>query len=145
MLIASAFALLLGLEAAAPPPPEVPAAPQPLPRPPSTGENPYHPLVRTVHSSYRCRDGTRSITIAYENYPKGRVTALTRNGKAASKDVVDRVNEMLTPIGLLASVFPQCGSRFDSLYLSEPVGGKQTNIWVVWSPEEARLIVSRRE
>ena len=137
---AMVLALLLALQVGASVPPEAPTVRRPLPTPPPTGENPRNPVSRTVLTTYACTDGTRSFVVQYEQIPTGRITSLSRNGKAAAPRLVDQVNALLKPFNLISSIYPQCGSRQDSLFVTGLVDKQQTTVWIVWSLDNANLV-----
>lgn len=102
-----------------------PAAPvRPLPPPPPpAAEHHYSPGSRTVHTTYTCMDGARSVALQYGQVPK-----------------VDEVNRLIERFAQVAGVYPQCGRRDDSLFVSEVLGTRKMIMWIAWTEDVVHLV-----
>lgn len=108
--------------------------------PPPVAEHHYNAGSRTVHTTYTCMDGSRSITVHYDQAGKGRVTSMSRNGYLALPAVIAKVNELLGYLDSVSAVHPQCGSRDDALAASGRKNRAHAGILIEWSPDQAEML-----
>lgn len=113
--------------------------PPPPPPPVSIPEHHYNAGSRTVHITYTCMDGYRSITMQYDQTPKGRITSLSRNGYLATREVVDKANAVLSYLDYVSALYPQCSSKDDTIAASGRKNKAHAGILIRWSPTEAHM------
>lgn len=110
------------------------------PPPPATGPHHYNPGSRTVHTTYTCMDGARSVTLHYGQVPKGQATSLSRNGLLMSPAAVEQLNRILAPFDSVFDIYPQCGTGTDLMYVTGVIGARRTRIEIHWSPRSVELV-----
>jgi hypothetical protein len=119
--------------------PQVTDVRPPPPPPVVFPEHHRNPQSRIVNTNYACTDGTRLIRVAYEQFPKGSITTLVRNGRSASQDVINKVNSFVAHFDYLTAIFPQCGMRDDVFTVTGISKGRRADILVRWTPTSANL------
>ena len=75
----------------------------------------------------------------YGQYGNVQITSMSRNGTIALPTLVERVNNILSRFGVVASISPKCGANDDVFFVSGRRNGTESMMLIRWSLSDVNV------